>query len=48
MALSEKKIERIARSAYRIVGWDRPWDDIDESGRERWRELVRLILSMAK
>lgn len=42
-----KQIEKTARALYKFAGWGRPWRTITESGRERFREAVRLVLRTA-
>ena len=47
--MTESQIDKIAQVLYELEGWkDRPWLMIDESGRERWRGMVRTVLKMAK
>ena len=45
--MTNEQIDEIAQTVYAASGWDRPWNDIDESGRERWREMVRMVLNLA-
>lgn len=33
-------IERAARAIYRCSGWDRKWNEIDPSGRRRYRKAA--------
>lgn len=40
-------IERGARALYREAGWDRPWNEIDPSGRKRFRHAALAAIIAA-
>ena len=43
--LTAAETEAAARVLYKFAGWDRPWREITESGRERFRQAVRLVVA---
>ena len=38
--ITRAMIERAARAIYRCSGWDRKWNEIDPSGRRRYRKAA--------
>lgn len=38
--ITRPMIEKGARALYKSAGWDRPWKEIDPSGRRRFRQAA--------